>query len=434
MTDDPEHTDEYSVFGPGETVEEPGQHHRERQETDVPEVKYQDEEWLYQQYAILGKTLQEIADDCGVREKTIWRWVQKHDIETRNGGPRPGPWKDEAWLRNQYVDQQKSIFQIAKEQDCDEKTIRNWLDEHGIAARDHSERHPASREERRYRDGEWLREQYVEYERTAGEIAEMCDVGSTTIYRWLDRHGIETRSVAASRQITETRNVAVPDEPRQTRDRDADNVVDRTAGQGRYSGPETGLDVSFQSYLGDRDGELLESPYRDPDWLREQYQNTGSATAIAELCDVERGTIYYWMDKFDIERSWGDEDARYRDKDWLQEAYADLGTLEAVADACDVSPSTIRNWMVRFDIERNPDAIRVEKGGGRPEKTLDELLDALAELHGRTGEWMGPTAYDEKRTQLSSAPSASWFYDKSPGGLSSWSDVVELAKIHSTRR
>ena len=156
--DDPENSDEFSVFGPGETVEEPGQHPRESPIPDVPEPKYQHEEWLYQQYAILGKTLQEIADDCGVREKTIWRWVQKFDIDTRSGGPRPGPWKDEDWLRSQYIARQKSIRQIADEQDCDEKTIRNWLAEHGIDARDYSERHPASREERRYRDERWLRE------------------------------------------------------------------------------------------------------------------------------------------------------------------------------------------------------------------------------------------------------------------------------------
>jgi hypothetical protein len=133
------------------------------------------------------------------------------------------------------------------------------------------------------------------------------------------------------------------------------------------------------------------------------------------------------MEKHGIERSWGDENARYRDEVWLREAYADLGTLEAVAEQCSVSPGTIRNWLVRFDIERNPDAVSGNRGG-RPEKTLNDLVDALVEIHERTGEWVGPSEYDEKRSQLPSAPSTSWFYDKSPGGLSSWSDVVEMAK------
>jgi len=417
--------DEFSVFGEGETVEEPGQEAQEPSDDELSEPKYQHEEWLYQQYAILGKTLQEIADDCGVREKTIWRWVQKFDIETRSGGPRPGPWKDEDWLRNQYIEQQKSVYQIADEQDCNEKTIRNWLAEHGIETRDYSERHPASREERRYRDEEWLREQYIEHEQTAGEIADECGVAETTIYDWLDHHGIETRSVEEARQLTEARSVRLPKEQRDHEN--SETTIKRAVGQGQYEGPETGIDVSYQSNLGDQDGEFGKSPYRDEDWLREQYAKTGTGSDIAELCGVDPRTVYYWMEKHGIKRTWGDENAQYRNEEWLREAYADLGTLEAVAEQCSVSPGTIRNWLVRFDIERNPDAVSGSRGG-RPEKTLDDLLDALVEIHERTGEWVGPSEYDEKRTQLPSAPSTSWFYDKSPGGLSKWSDAVEMAK------
>jgi len=424
--DDSNESEHSSVFGPGETVEEPGQHHRESSAPDVPEPKYQHEEWLYQQYVILEKTLQEIADDCGVRKKTIWRWVQKFDIETRSGGPRPGPWRHEGWLRSQYVGQQKSASQIADEQDCDEKTIRNWLAEHEIETRDHSERHPASREERRYRDEEWLRVQYVENEQTTGEIADVCGVAESTIYDWLERHGIETRSVEEARQLTEARSVRLPQEQRD--DEESETVIKRAVGQWKYEGPETGIDVSHQSDLGDQDGGAVESPYRDEGWLREQYAETSSASDIAELCDVDPGTIYYWMDKHGIERTRGDENARYRDEDWLREAYNDLGTLDSVADECDVSSGTIQNWLVRFGIDRNPDAISGNIGGGRPEKTLDDLLDALVELHERTGKWVGPSEYDEERTRLASAPSTSWFYDKSPGGLSKWSDAVEMAK------
>jgi hypothetical protein len=134
------------------------------------------------------------------------------------------------------------------------------------------------------------------------------------------------------------------------------------------------------------------------------------------------------MEKHGIERTRGDENAQYRNEEWLREAYVDLGTLEAVAEQCSVSAGTIRNWLVRFDIERNPDAVSGNSGSGRPEKTLEDLLDALVEIHEQTGEWVGPSEYNEKRTQLPSAPSTSWFYDKSPGGLSTWSDAMAMAK------
>jgi len=423
---DPDNSDEYSYFGPGETVEEPGRQGREGTILDVSEPKYQHEEWLYQQYAILGKTLQEIADDCGVREKTIWRWVQKFDIDTRSGGPRPGPWKEEDWLRSQYLDQQKSVYQIADEQGCDEKTIRNWIAEHGIKTRDYSDRHPASREDRKYRNKDWLRTQYVDMEKTAAAIADDCDVSKTTIYRWLDRHDIDTRSVEEARQITESRSVRLPDED-DAENADTPDIVQREGGQGQYKGPETGIDLSYQSDVADQGDAVVESPYRDEEWLRDKYEQTESTTEIAKLCEVDRVTIIYWMEKFNIERSWGDPNARYRDEAWLREAYKDLGTLEAVAEECSVSRATIGNWMDRFGIERDADAVSGDYGG-RPEKTLEDLLEAIVELYEQTGEWVPQSTYDEKRSQLSSAPSTSWFYDKNPGGLTSWDEAVKMAK------
>jgi len=427
-TDDSDNSDEYSYFGPGETVEEPGQQDREGPIPDVSEPKYQHEEWLYQQYAILGKTLQEIADDCSVRKKTIWRWVKKFDISARSGGPQPGPWKEADWLRDQYLSQQKSIYQIADEQDCDEKTIRNWLAKHGIETRDYSDRHPASREHRKYRDEDWLRTQYVNMEKTAATIADDCDVSRTTIYRWLDRHDIDTRSVSEARQITESRAVRLPeDDDAEDTDTDTVNTVQRKSGQARYEGPETGIDLSYRVNTSDSDDTIAESPYRDEEWLQNQYEQTESTTEIAELCGVGNRTITYWMEKFDIERSWGDPNARYRDEAWLREAYDDLGTLEAVAKKCGVSRATIGNWMDRFGIERDADAVSGDYDG-RPEKTLEDLLGAIIKLYEQTGEWVSQSTYDENRSQLPSAPSTSWFYDKNPGGLSAWSEAVEMAK------
>jgi transposase len=354
--------------------------------------------------------------------------VQTFDIDTRSGGLRPGPWKKEEWLRSQYLGQQKSIYQIADEQCCDEKTIRNWIAEHGIETRDYSDRHQASREHRKYRDEDWLQTQYVDLEKTAATIADECDVSRTTIYRWLDRHGIDTRSVKEARQITESRTVRLSegDEAAGT-DTDTADIVHREGGQAQYKGPETGIDLSYQSNVSDSEDATVESPYRDEEWLRNQYNQTESTVEIAEICGVSRRTITYWMEKFDIKRSWGDLNARYRDEAWLREAYDDPGTLKMVAEECDVSRKTIGNWMDRFGIERDADAVSGDYDG-RAEKTLTDLLDALVELYEQTGEWVSASMYDEKRSQLASAPSTSWFYDKNPKGLSSWSEAVEMAK------
>jgi len=42
--------------------------------------------------------------------------------------------------------------------------------------------------------------------------------------------------------------------------------------------------------------------YKDKDWLVEQYHDKDQTTIeMGEMCDVNPGTISYWMDKHDIE-------------------------------------------------------------------------------------------------------------------------------------
>jgi len=45
-----------------------------------------------------------------------------------------------------------------------------------------------------YRDAEWLREQYCDNSRSMADIGLECNVTPMTIYNWLKRHGIESRS------------------------------------------------------------------------------------------------------------------------------------------------------------------------------------------------------------------------------------------------
>ncbi|QLD87157.1 HNH endonuclease [Natronomonas halophila] len=47
----------------------------------------------------------------------------------------------------------------------------------------------------RYRREAWLREQYHERGRTQQEMADACDVSPRTIREWMNRHGIETRDL-----------------------------------------------------------------------------------------------------------------------------------------------------------------------------------------------------------------------------------------------
>jgi len=53
----------------------------------------------------------------------------------------------------------------------------------------------------KYRDEAWLREQYRVQKRSTQAIADECDVSKETIRRWLERHGIGTRSKSEAARI-----------------------------------------------------------------------------------------------------------------------------------------------------------------------------------------------------------------------------------------
>lgn len=402
----------------------------ESDEFDGP--KYQNEEWLYQQYTLLGKTLQEIADECDVRENTIWRWVHKHDIETRSGGPRPGPWKDEEWLRNQYIDRQKSIHQIADEQECDEKTIRNWLIGHGIETRNYSARHPANREGSQYHDGDWLRHQYVDLEKSSTEIAEECDTKRNVILDWLHRHDIEVRDQEEAARLAYSKSVRLPDDNGDGEGEDPS--ITRSAGSRSYSGPETGLDVSYTSNIDRVAENTIDSPWRNEEWLREKYEEYGSAKPIADICDLTPDAIRYWMDKFDIERvnTGGRRKSPegvelYRDEDWLREKYAEHDTVAGLVreEPVDVTEGAIKYWMDRHGIERKDAAVvgpeaRRKKGL----MTYEDFINALVEIREDRGEWPKSTEYDDYRPSW--APSSSKAYQLKD--FFGWGQAVEDAK------
>lgn len=59
---------------------------------------------------------------------------------------------------------------------------------------------PISRE-KKYRDPEWLRTEYVENNKTMSEIALMCNTTAMTIHHWMKKHGIESRGGGSRRTL-----------------------------------------------------------------------------------------------------------------------------------------------------------------------------------------------------------------------------------------
>ena len=161
-------------------------------------AKYQNEEWLREQYVNQQQSGYEIAQECGCSANTVYAWLDRHGIETRSEGTdakrRVTDQRiiDSDWVHEQYVEQHKSVREIAEECGCSFTAARRWIHRHGIETRADHQRAP----DRRLTDPSWLRNQYEEDSRHCHEIAEECGCSETAVREWLNRHGIETRGSA----------------------------------------------------------------------------------------------------------------------------------------------------------------------------------------------------------------------------------------------
>ena len=168
---------------------------------------YQDKEWLRKQYIEHGKSTNEIASIAGCSSGRISEYLNKFNIETRDPGkqtPLPDDvvekLEDEEWVRNQYVEKQKSTTEIGDELGISREPVRKALHEHGI------EIQPSIAEKvydvldedvkSKLTDEQWMYTEYVENHRSIPDIADELDVGNTTVHEHLSQHDIETRTTA----------------------------------------------------------------------------------------------------------------------------------------------------------------------------------------------------------------------------------------------
>lgn len=161
---------------------------------------YRDREWLYEKYVEDGESSTQIAREAGVTKGTILNWLDEHDIPRRERGPDKGATfgntdqlKDKSWLKEQYVDKQRSSEQIARNIGCSQQSVLDWLKRHDIKARSNKDLsgklHSLSVDER-IADPDWLREQLFDEGRTQKEVAEELGVSQPSVSIRLKKFGI----------------------------------------------------------------------------------------------------------------------------------------------------------------------------------------------------------------------------------------------------
>ena len=95
---------------------------------EIPTIKlskqYKDKDWLYSQYIEERLTRKDIGLLCGVKERTIKKWLEIYDIKKFDNVL----YKDKDWLYKKYVILEESLWSIAEELKCSPTTIKKWLD------------------------------------------------------------------------------------------------------------------------------------------------------------------------------------------------------------------------------------------------------------------------------------------------------------------
>lgn len=159
--------------------------------------KHYDEAWLKEKYHDEKLTIPEMAKIVDVGVHAIRNGMEENDIERRTGAEsqrKRGPWCDESWLRKHYVKIGKSAPEIAEEFDVSTTIIYERLDDYDIERRTSGSKGKKWKDQRKHTKEEYLREEYVEKNRTGSEIAEECGVSCDVIYHWMDKHGIDRKN------------------------------------------------------------------------------------------------------------------------------------------------------------------------------------------------------------------------------------------------
>jgi len=182
-------------------------------------------------------------------------------------------YRDEEWLQEQYVEKDLSTVDIGRKCGVAANTVATWLDKFNIEIQNPG--NPIS--DRRLNNEEWLRKQYCEQRCSMSEIAEKCDCSRNTVRRRLNKHGVEIRSGGSE-----------PKHPKLT----------------------------------------------DTNWLMKQYhEKDKSISEIADSLGCYKKTVHYWMKENGVERKnphhniseLNAVNGPWDDESWLHTQYVEEG-------------------------------------------------------------------------------------------------------------
>ena len=231
-----------------------------------------------------------------------------------------------------------------------------------------------------YRDQEWLREQYIDQNQSSCEIAEEAGCSANTILKWLRRFDIERRSHSEAARVQHLDDLPSPrineygyEIVKTYHDNDRFQVaIHRLVAVAEYgfnavsdklvhhvnhipwdNRPEN-LELMSQTDHSEYHG--LEyndgGPWRDEEKLRSAYSRGLEQEEIAEEFGCSVPTVQRWTYKFDIDTSEYEEEKPWKDKATFREAYR-THQISELADKWGCSETTVTNWAKRHGVKKS---------------------------------------------------------------------------------
>lgn len=168
----------------------------------MSEKKYKNKNWLHNQYWNKKLSMVDIAKKCNVVKGTIYVWLKKYNIITRTNKEaqqlKTGEkkYRNKDWLYDQYWNKKKSSFEIAKERNVSSSVVRKWMKKFNIPRRSASEAslNYYKNDKPTYKSKKWLFEQYINKEKSIRKISEEIKISRGVIKKRLESFGIKIRS------------------------------------------------------------------------------------------------------------------------------------------------------------------------------------------------------------------------------------------------
>lgn len=208
--------------------------------------KYKDEQWLRDQYVGTTNSLNDLSDNCSVTSETVRQYLHEYGIDIKpkfitKSNDCKELHKTKDWIRSEYVENRRTQSDLADECGCSEKAIRKGVEFYGFNVRSQSEQKLECA--RKHKSEDWMRKMYYDQELSIDDIAEQCGCSDSVIERRIDELGLQ-------------RNIEV-------------------------------------SCAGD---------HRDKEWLVEKYHIENlKMDDMAELCGCQQTLISDWMQKHNID-------------------------------------------------------------------------------------------------------------------------------------